>query len=223
MKNLTIPSSFEVLEKTLPSLNPSTSTTSSSSFTKASNRNLADSFSPPTTELKELTPISPLLPPPSYPFSVSSSKSFQTGPSCRNWCRFKLLSVLTIETEFILKLQTHRSWILDLVLTRLGFVGTHTAYLIFLPWFKWLSSGIILTLPSTSTSNSFYSIHSYANHDEKLDLLWIFGRNLISLLAWAVFTSGCIKDWLGLPRPPCPPVIRLSETEEGSHLEYGKF
>ncbi|KDN52435.1 PAP2-domain-containing protein [Tilletiaria anomala UBC 951] len=46
-----------------------------------------------------------------------------------------------------------------------------------------------------------------------------FGRGLINVLAFGVYLSSALKDWLCVPRPYSPPVTRL--TIGTHHLEYG--
>ncbi|TPX40510.1 hypothetical protein SeMB42_g05961 [Synchytrium endobioticum] len=47
-----------------------------------------------------------------------------------------------------------------------------------------------------------------------------YGRGLVIILALGVYITGLLKDWLCLPRPPSPPLVRLSASSS-AHLEYG--
>ncbi|KAI9095917.1 PAP2 superfamily-domain-containing protein [Phlyctochytrium arcticum] len=85
----------------------------------------------------------------------------------------------------------------------LGALGTHTAFLLLLPMLFWFDSGV--TIPVAG---------------QQVDVNRVFGRSLVVLLGAGVYVSGCVKDWLGLPRPLTPPVRRVS----GSAMieaEYG--
>ncbi|KAJ1964391.1 Long-chain base-1-phosphate phosphatase [Dispira parvispora] len=55
-------------------------------------------------------------------------------------------------------------------------------------------------------------------------LFWMgwtyFARSLVVLVLGVTFLSGWVKDWLCLPRPPAPPVVRLT-WNEAHGFEYG--
>ncbi|KAJ1973064.1 Long-chain base-1-phosphate phosphatase [Dimargaris xerosporica] len=55
-------------------------------------------------------------------------------------------------------------------------------------------------------------------------LFWLgwglFTRAFVTVILGSIYWSGCVKDWLALPRPPAPPLNRL--TWSASHgFEYG--
>ncbi|KAI8822088.1 phosphatidic acid phosphatase type 2/haloperoxidase [Fimicolochytrium jonesii] len=115
-----------------------------------------------------------------------------------------LLPCILWETHVIAALQAKiRCRPVDAFFKYLGALGTHTAFLLGLPCLFWFESGNTLEI-----------------HGQSVDVNRVYGRSLVVLLAAGVYVSGAMKDWLGLPRPLAPPVIRLS-TSASIDVEYG--
>lgn len=107
------------------------------------------------------------------------------------------LPLIAAETSTLLHLQTrqkkYKAW--DKIMRVAGIVGTHTFYLLVLPLTRWLHLGIRVREKhgmSRWSGGDVQTINSDASHRE-LDLLWLFGRDLISLLAVAVMITGILK------------------------------
>ncbi|TPX33882.1 hypothetical protein SmJEL517_g03331 [Synchytrium microbalum] len=114
--------------------------------------------------------------------------------SIRSW----LLKSVRSETPALVRFQQHySSGFNDWVFTYIGIFGTHEAYLTLLP----------MLFFADADDGSEYNRHH-------------FGRGLLMVLAAGVYITGLVKDYLCLPRPPSPPLIRMS-TSSTTHLEYG--
>ncbi|XBW35049.1 hypothetical protein QEN19_000613 [Hanseniaspora menglaensis] len=111
--------------------------------------------------------------------------------------RFKtrqiFLKFVQIETEKLVYIQkTFRSFILDEYFIYSANLGSHFFYVLCLPMTRWIP-----------ISNS-------------VD----YSRDLIYVLAFSIYFSGCIKDYLCLPRPKTPSIIRITHSEYTTK-EYG--
>ncbi|KAI8913996.1 PAP2 superfamily-domain-containing protein [Powellomyces hirtus] len=84
-----------------------------------------------------------------------------------------------------------------------GALGTHTAFLLLLPCLFWFDSGSTMEV-----------------HGQSVDKNRVYGRSLVLMLAAGVYLSGAAKDYIGLPRPLSPPVVRMS-TSASIDVEYG--
>ncbi|KAJ3004436.1 hypothetical protein HKX48_001227 [Thoreauomyces humboldtii] len=115
-----------------------------------------------------------------------------------------LLPFVLQETQLIAALQARvRNRYVDAFFKYLGALGTHTAFLLLLPCLFWFDSGNRIDI-----------------HGQNIDVNRIYGRSLVFLLASGVYLSGAMKDYVGLPRPLSPPVVRMS-THASIDIEYG--
>jgi membrane-associated phospholipid phosphatase len=114
-------------------------------------------------------------------------------------------------------------------MTRASFLGSHTFFMLFLPLYFF---GDFSNLRGASPAE----VEARRVLGERLRF---FGRTMVFLLSEGVYLTGCVKDYFMLPRPPSPPIVRLSVhqlAEEASahaadkrpasidtttHLEYG--
>ncbi|KAL6929860.1 hypothetical protein ACO0SA_001264 [Hanseniaspora valbyensis] len=111
--------------------------------------------------------------------------------------RFKirhfLLTFVKDETKPLLFIQNHcRNFIFDEYFIYSANLGSHFFYVICLPMTRWIPIS------------------------DKMD----YSRDLIYLLAYSIYFSGFIKDYLCLPRPKAPPIIRITHSEYTTK-EYG--
>ncbi|KAL6930772.1 related to Dihydrosphingosine 1-phosphate phosphatase YSR3 [Hanseniaspora guilliermondii] len=114
-----------------------------------------------------------------------------------NSLRYRLRSVLLKyvenETSPLIYIQEHfRNFILDEYFIYSANLGSHFFYVVCLPMTRWIPIS--------------------QNHD--------YSRDLIYLLAFSIYLSGLIKDYLCLPRPKSPPIIRITHSEYTTK-EYG--
>mgnify|MGYP004713523249 CR=1 FL=1 len=113
--------------------------------------------------------------------------------SSRYKLRKMLLSFVTNETNSLVYIQSnYRNFILDEYFIYSANLGSHFFYVICLPMTRWIPIS--------------------ANMD--------YSRDLIYLLAFSIYLSGLIKDYLCLPRPKAPPIIRITHSEYTTK-EYG--
>ncbi|KAJ1644174.1 Long-chain base-1-phosphate phosphatase [Dispira simplex] len=101
-----------------------------------------------------------------------------------------------------------------------------------LPWVQWETPYLVRfqrKLRQYQTIDLYFILTSLlGNHNFFLVglpiLFWMgwtyFARSLVVLILGVTFLSGWVKDWLCLPRPPSPPVIRLT-WNEAHGFEYG--
>ncbi|KAI9009590.1 phosphatidic acid phosphatase type 2/haloperoxidase [Gaertneriomyces semiglobifer] len=122
----------------------------------------------------------------------------------RRYLHSLLLPVVQAEAAYIHTLQKHiKSPAVDAIFSYIGALGTHTAFLLLLPMLFWFESNHIIDV-----------------YGKPVDVNRVFARSLVLLLAAGVYFSGAAKDYLGLPRPISPPVIRIS-ISPSIELEYG--
>lgn len=113
--------------------------------------------------------------------------------SLRYTLRTLLLSFVKNETKPLVYIQENfRNFVLDEYFIYSANLGSHFFYVICLPMTRWIPIS--------------------ANHD--------YSRDLIYLLAFSIYLSGLIKDYLCLPRPKAPPIIRITHSEYTTK-EYG--
>ncbi|KAJ3051936.1 hypothetical protein HK097_007063 [Rhizophlyctis rosea] len=131
----------------------------------------------------------------------SSPKTAQPAPTApqtllqtlRTKIRTHILTHLPSESRLISSLQSYTPNPIITLSTHLGSLGSHTAFLLFLPPLFWISQS-----PQTH----------------------IFARHLVNISALGVYLSSISKDYLCLPRPLAPPVQRYSSSKSVSR-EYG--
>ena len=107
--------------------------------------------------------------------------------------RKALLKYVENETSPLVYIQEHcRNLFLDEYFIYSANLGSHFFYVVCLPMTRWIPI----------SPNQDYS------------------RDLIYLLAFSIYLSGLIKDYLCLPRPKSPPIIRITHSEYTTK-EYG--
>ncbi|KAI8799531.1 PAP2 superfamily-domain-containing protein [Cladochytrium replicatum] len=130
-----------------------------------------------------------------------------------------LLDLIEWETQKIAALQKrYRHVILDELFAHVGALGTHTAFLLFLPMLFWFSSHnvyrIVIQIADPTSEATFREVAI------QTDLSRVYGRHLVLILGAGVYISGAVKDYFCLPRPYSPPVYRRSVSVSVAH-EYG--
>lgn len=107
--------------------------------------------------------------------------------------RHFLLRFVKDETKPLTFIQNHcRNVVLDEYFIYSANLGSHFFYVICLPMTRWI--------PLTNDKD--------------------YSRDVIYLLAFSIYLSGLIKDFLCLPRPKAPPIIRITHSEYTTK-EYG--
>lgn len=166
--------------------------------------------------------------------TTDSTELTYESDSLRSRLRQFLLQIIERETESLVRLQARAAgygW-LDSFMRLAGIVGTHTFYLVMLPFLRWISIGSTVETVAPHRAVQWSSAYStgFAPLDAVevigpttvvMDTLYLYGRDLIVLLGFGCYFSGFLKDYLCLPRPLSPPVKRLSKVEEGAPLEFG--
>ncbi|KAI9016779.1 hypothetical protein DFJ74DRAFT_678289 [Hyaloraphidium curvatum] len=161
---------------------------------------------------------------PSVMRTSSPAPPAQSAAIRHNWLRNLLLRAVEAEVPWLVALQRFRTPLLDVAMTRASFLGTHTFFMLGLPL---LFFGDFSNLPGTDAE--------LAARRALAERMRLFGRTMVFLLAEGVYLTGAVKDYLMLPRPPSPPIVRLSthklaEANPGkpvasidttTHLEYG--
>ncbi|KAJ5106802.1 Dihydrosphingosine 1-phosphate phosphatase [Penicillium angulare] len=134
-------------------------------------------------------------------------------PLWRYWPRQKLLPLIRYETPYLAWVQEKvRTPALDSYFAFTANLGTHTFFMVFLPFLFWcghnsLGRGYDWTPHRENTRDT----------DKTNNLFFI---RLVHILAAGVFFSGFIKDLLCLPRPLSPPLQRITMSGSAA-LEYG--
>ncbi|KXS18722.1 hypothetical protein M427DRAFT_143753 [Gonapodya prolifera JEL478] len=148
-------------------------------------------------------------------------------PTWRHAVRQPLLALVKSETAWMRHLQqTYRTPLLDRIFIWASFLGTHTIFLVGLPILFWFDPGNCVSKPDAD------GIVCDTDADKKAwefaAWMHVFGRSMVILLALGCYFTGTLKDYLFLPRPPSPEIVkvqpaRLSSPIHGSkvHEEFG--
>lgn len=162
---------------------------------------------------------------PGIPRTSSPAPPMHAAPIRHSQIRGRLLRAIEAEVPWLVWIQkTFRNRLLDVVMSHAGFLGSHVFFMLFLPL---LFFGDLSNLPGMPDEVASRRILG--------ERLCFFGRTLTVLLAAGVYFTGAAKDHFMLPRPPSPPVMRLSthkmepsqqrkpvaSIDTTVHLEYG--
>lgn len=145
-----------------------------------------------------------------FPRTSSPAPPTRSAPIRHSHLRTWLLHIVESEVSWLAWLQrTFRNPFLDVVMTRSSFLGSHTFFMIFLPVYFF---GDFSPLDGTPEQVEARRVLG--------ERLAFFGRTMVFLLSQGVYLTGVVKDHFMLPRPPSPPLTRLSAhqlAEEAAH------